>query len=81
MRASWLGGLEPHIYYALDEMIYQAFRNNGQAVVLALDVLKKRCPRRFQHSSEIEFAKHGSDASSKMEVDICCMIGDRLVIG
>jgi hypothetical protein len=74
-----LSRLEPSWYYKLDEIVFKALSNDFLVPVLTLRRLGDKAES-FLHSPELELLDPTSGAQI-MEVDLCCVIDGRIVIG
>jgi hypothetical protein len=80
MRSSWLHSTQPPWYYKLDEIVYQFLAHNGDVPVVTIDALRRQSPNSFMYSPELKIWPH-ADPGKKMEIDICCVIDNRMIIG
>jgi hypothetical protein len=79
-RAHWLHPEEPSWFYKLDEIVYQMLSHNGEVTLLTLLTLRKQSRDSFLYSPELSI-RLDSNPKAKMEIDICCIVDGKLIIG
>jgi hypothetical protein len=80
MRSNWLHSTQPPWHYKLDEIVYQFLAHHGDVPVVTIDALRKQSPNSFIYSPELKIWPE-ADPGKKMEIDICCIIDNRMIIG
>lgn len=76
-----LSSHEPLWYYKLDEVIYQGYLHEMMVPVLTLKYLKSKSQSSFYYLPEIEIRSSLSQKKPEMELDICCCIDGKVIIG
>ncbi len=72
---------EPHLYYELVEVVYQALDQDVRAPILALSALKGKSPT-FMHCPEMGVFKPKNTAESPwVEMDLWAIVDGRITIG
>ncbi|MDP9076552.1 MAG: hypothetical protein M3O71_03935 [Bacteroidota bacterium] len=77
---SWKKEVEPTIYYKLEEMFFQGYKNNMHITVLALYCQQMDAERSFLYSSELKITNK-SNPQDTFEFDILCIRDGTLIIG
>ena len=72
-----VGGNEARWYYGLNEVVFQFLDNHGELPVLSLMQLKDRVLT-FLFAPELQFSR---SEGNTIEMDICALVQDRIVIG
>ncbi len=70
--------LEPHFFYQLDEVAYQALRHDCQVPVLALKRLKQESSAGFMFESSLDVFDGGRTVA---ELDICAIVDGTITLG
>lgn len=73
--------VEPEWFYKLDESIYQGYDNDMIVPILTLNKLKKLSKESFLYTNEIEIRKKENPSEQYREIDICCILDGKIIIG
>ncbi len=79
-HSHWLHSKEPPWHYKLDEIVYQFLHHNGRVGILTVDALRVQSPRSFAYSPELKIHPE-ADPANPIEIDICCIMDNRMIIG
>lgn len=80
MRSNWLHSTQPPWHYKLDEIVYQFLGHHGDVPLLTIDALRRQSPNSFIYSPELKIWPE-ADPDKKLEIDICCIMDNRMIIG
>jgi hypothetical protein len=78
--AHWRYPSQPHLYYQLDELVYQGLDHNMQVPVLALDCMRRASRDSFLFVHEMAYREHDLDTPPS-EVDLNCVVDGLVTIG
>lgn len=76
----WRHPEQAHIYYQLDELVYQGAEHNMQVPLLALDRLRRESKDSFLHTPELRY-RTGDAEKPLCEADLNCIVDGVLTIG
>src|SRR5208283_100638 len=76
----WRYPEQPHMYYQLDELVYQGLEHNMQVPLLALDRLRRESNDSFLYTPELSYCPKGTEEPLH-EVDLNCIVDGQLTIG
>lgn len=85
-RQTWRGSHwkrpvgEPHLYYRLDQIVFQALLHKMTPLLRCLERLKEDSTS-FLFASGIEIRRDPSQGLPELEIDICSAVDGRLVLG
>jgi len=80
-RRHWKEPVEgPHLYYRLDQIVFQALQEGMIPLILCLCTLKKDT-KSFQFVPGIELRKRTDQEKPDLEIDICSVTDGKLVLG
>jgi hypothetical protein len=79
-KANWKHPEEPSWFYKLDELVYQALRNNSMVPILTLNAILNKSRDSFLFCPELRIRLQGQKKHA-MELDICCVPDGKLCIG
>jgi len=71
---------EPHLYYRLDQIVFQALLKEMTPLLRCLERLKKDSTS-FLFASGIEIRRDPSQGLPELEIDFCSAVDGRLVLG
>lgn len=73
--------IEPEWFYKLDEAIFQGYTHNMIVPILTIQTLKKSSKDTFLFIDEIELKKDDKQDKPNKELDVCCIVDGKLIIG
>jgi hypothetical protein len=79
-RSTWINSNEPVWRYKLDEVVYQFMEHNGEVALLTIGALQGQAVTNFGFSPELRI-RRSDNPKINMEVDILCLLDNRMVIG
>jgi hypothetical protein len=79
-RGHWKSPEEPAWHYALNEVAFQAHKNNAWVNIMALDSLRRLSPKGFMFATEHDLFECESN-ERLMEVDMFCVWCGKVIIG
>jgi DNA-directed RNA polymerase subunit RPC12/RpoP len=79
-RSNWINSNEPRWQYKLDEIVFQFLHHDGDVGLLTIDALRRQSAGNFIYSPEHKL-RLASDPKKNMEIDICCIMDNRIIIG
>jgi hypothetical protein len=79
-HSHWLRPTEPSWFYKLDEIVYQMLAHNGDVALLTLLALQKQSRGSFLYSPELSI-QPDDEFKGNMEIDICCILDGKIIIG
>jgi len=79
-HSNWINSNEPKWEYKLDEIVYQFLHHDGNVGLLTIDALRRQSLGNFIYSPELRIRLE-SDPKINMEIDICCIMDSRIIIG
>jgi hypothetical protein len=71
---------EPRWQYKLDEIVFQLLKHDGEVGLLTVDALRRQSPGNFIYSPEHKLRLE-ADPKQNMEIDICCIMDNQIIIG
>ena len=77
ISAHWKSPQQPLWYHQLDEVVYQAIRNDCHIPILAMSALAANSGGKFSYCEELDFI----DNSSRVECDLNCIADGLLTVG
>ena len=77
----WKQPQEPKWYYQLDEVVYQAIRNNVHLPILTLLLLSKEAKNSFYYVPEVLVKQSPQYKKQLAELDICCCLDGCVLVG
>lgn len=78
-QKNWKDGREPIWFYKMDELVYQGIINNMILPLLTIAFLNKQAKKSFLYVPELLLRQNPSKPDR--EVDICCIVDGKIVIG
>jgi hypothetical protein len=80
IHAHWRHPNQPHLYYQLDELVYQGLAHNMHVPLLALDALQRSSRDSFLYVHELSYGEMDEDTPPR-ELDLNCIVDGSLTIG
>ncbi len=77
----WIMPEEPSWCFQLDEIIYQAYRNDIHVPALCLRALQTRSKSAFLYLPESELLRTPTAKKQELEIDFCCCLDGQTMIG
>jgi len=79
-KQHWKDGHQPSIFYKVDEMFYQGYKNNMRVPIMTLASLRAQASKSFIYIPEVVLVNR-KNSDQKSEIDILCIQDGKLIIG